>query len=92
MEKFVVAGVILLDRNERDALTVECRYDVPGYLPLFVGLDVDAAAERFSATFPDTHYVLLRMLSVLGWREDALFYSETVVVPFAVGSTRTSVV
>lgn len=82
-----VAGVVLLlDRHERDAAAVARRHDVPVYLPSFLTREVDAPTERFSGSLPGTEYGLLRTLAIPGWHEAALFDSETLVVPEAVGT------
>ncbi|WP_458204742.1 hypothetical protein [Haladaptatus sp. NG-SE-30] len=81
--------VVLLDRHMRDAEVFARRYDVPLYLPTWIGRSAEGVAvRRFETTLADTGIRVLKLFDNPAWQEAAL-YDETggtLVVPESVGT------
>ncbi len=82
------AGVVVsFDRHKRDAATIAARYDVPVYVPEWMGGvagEIDAPIERFDGELAG--FNVIRLIDNPIWQEAVLFDGETLLVPEALGT------
>ncbi|MFB6200492.1 MAG: hypothetical protein ABEI98_00590 [Halorhabdus sp.] len=82
-----VAGVaILVERHERDAVTVANRHEVPVTRPPGIDRSVEAPTRDVTDGLPGTDYEFLTVQDGPLWQEIALWDGSTMIVPESFGT------